>query len=483
MGMKLALAGLAASVAAVGCAAPDGPGDRDASNPNAGLFRDFLDGKFDAAGHPLNARVTEAETLCSNAGSRAGDAIRLSRACTGAIEGSEQHGAMIASLHLRVTGASASGTLVSAQLYGAGGQMLAATSLTTQQRRGTAWVDLPLGWQSSGDDVTVRVVPSPGAAIELDYIEVFPERFGLVASPGSGVYADTDKLVFELPKARKLDELRIDGVDLTERLSQLLAQGKATRTTTEFRTLFEVSLGDLAPTRDDSAELELRAGFLAARAQLRRQPTACHYEGDPYGVKVLVTGFQAFPADGWHDNVSDIAVWSLDPAHLRGARVMRVTMPVEYDRAAAQVTDIIARCAPDAVISFGQGGSEIALEQVAYNLQDTGEVAGGVPDNRGIIRAATPIDPSALAERDTLLPLEQIHDALVDIGEAPAYSRDPGRYICNNVMFVNIGEMLARSGVGGFIHLPYTTAFTEDVKARYGNVVLAAVQATADALR
>jgi pyroglutamyl-peptidase len=161
---------------------------------------------------------------------------------------------------------------------------------------------------------------------------------------------------------------------------------------------------------------------------------------------------------------------------------MRLVMPVEYDRAAAEVTDTIARCAPEAVISFGQGGGEIALEQTAYNLQDTGEVAGGVPDNRGVIRAATPIDPAAPATRATLLPIDQIRDALEAAGETPAFSTDPGRYICNNVMFADVGAMQARGGVGGFIHLPYTTQFDDSTRARFGNVVRIAVQATADAL-
>ena len=32
----------------------------EVTDPNAGLLRDFLDGKYDDAGHPLNARVLEA---------------------------------------------------------------------------------------------------------------------------------------------------------------------------------------------------------------------------------------------------------------------------------------------------------------------------------------------------------------------------------------------------------------------------------------
>ena len=480
-----ALLGLAAVVTSsllAGCVEPPSDTEPTTDDPNAGLLRDFLDGKFDSAGHPLNARVTEAESLCAAAGVPHNGSIRLKdKACEGTLGGSEQHGDLVASLRLSVKAHAASGPIVSAAIIGVDGKILASSELTTSNLRNRTWVDLPLTWDSEGQPVTVKISPAPGAVIDLDYVEVFNERFGLVASPGSGSYADADKLIFELPRSHKLDRVTLDGRDITTRISDLLAAGKAKRTTTAYRTLIELSVGDLAMERMDSSELQLRAGALAARMQLRRTAPACKFEGDPNGVKVLVTGFQPFPADGWHENVSAVAVTALDPSRLRNAQVMRVVMPVEYDRAAAEVTDLIARCAPRVVISFGQGGGEIALEEVAYNLQDTGEVAGGVPDNRGIIRAAAQIDPAAPATRDTLLPLDRIEEALQALGESPQHSRDPGRYICNNVMFADVGAMASR-GVAGFIHLPYTTQFDDTVRARFGSVVQAAIQATVDSL-
>jgi len=484
--MKQILVGIVALGAGLtGCTAPESPDEEmpAVDDPNAGLLRDFLDGKFDSAGHPINARVTEAESMCAAFGTPHNGAIRLTKTCEGIVPGSEQSGDLVASLRIRVNSYNASGVIVTANVIGTTGEVFASASITTQSLRSSSWIDMPLAWSSDGTPVAIKLTPATGAVIDFDYIEIFPERFGLVASPGSGVYLDADKLVFELPRSKKLDKIKLDGVDITSRMSTLLSQGKAKRTQTAFRSLFEVSVGDLAMERKDHSELELRAGALAARIQLHRDATPCKYEGDPNGVKVLITGFQPFPADGWHENVSAVAVTSLDPAQLRGVQVMRVVMPVEYDRAAAQVTDMISRCEPKAVISFGQGGGEIALEQTAYNLQDTGEVAGGVPDNRGIIRAATQIDAAAPATRSTLLPLDAIASAMNDIGESPRRSDDPGRYICNNVMFADIGMMEMRGGVGGFIHLPYTTSFDADTRARFGKVALAAVQATGDSVR
>ena len=48
------------------------------------MFRDFVDGKVDSAGHPLNARVMNAEELC-------GDVV-LRGACEGRLDGAAQRG-------------------------------------------------------------------------------------------------------------------------------------------------------------------------------------------------------------------------------------------------------------------------------------------------------------------------------------------------------------------------------------------------------
>lgn len=448
-------------------AAPEGP----SADPNAGLLRDFLDGKYDGAGHPLNAKTVAAAAACGGQ--------ELRSPCMLALPEGATSGNLTINARLRVRTAPSHGTVVTVAVKDAAGTVVKSEKLTVARlrKRGT-WIDLPVA--VNGDAASVVVTAASGATVDLDYVEVFPTTFGLVASPGSGVIADTDRLTFELPPGRKLDQLLANGVDLTTTLSQLVSQHRATKTTTAFRTLYDVGVADLLPGRGEVTDLRLATSGAATRLELRKAPAPCAYAGDATATtKVLITGFQPFPADGWHDNVSGVAVTAMNPANIRGAQVMKLVLPVEYDRAAAEVVDAIARCAPDVVISFGQGGGDIALEEVAYNLQDTGEIAGGVPDNRGVVRAAQPIDEAAPAERDTLLPIDAIEQAIVDLGEAPQHSRDPGRYICNNVMFADIGAM-AGHGRAGFIHLPYTSSFDDAVRARFAKVVEAAVQASVE---
>ena len=447
----------------------------DAPRPNDGMFQDFVDGKLDSAGHPLNARVTDAAELCPDAGDATDDGLVLSGACEGRLDGAAQRGELAVNARVRVRDL-ADGDVVTVRVMESDGTVSVEDTITAERvRELDAWIDLSVAYWSDGQPRTVAIVPAGGAEIELAYVETFPRRFRLVLSPGSGVIADDDAVTIEMAKDDAIEGVELDGVDVSARWRALDEAGLVAHTETSFRALHTVAASDLAPDRGDLAQLRVRGGGEVARMELRRAPAPCIYEGDPAGTPVLVTGFQPFPADGWHDNVAEVAVRSLRPTILRRAKVMRLVLPVEYDRAAAAVRDAIARCAPRAVVSFGQGGGSIALEETAYNLKDTGEVSGGVPDNRGVIAAALPIDGAAPAERATSLPLPAIDRALRALGEAPVRSDDPGRYICNNVFFTSTGA----SSRAGFVHLPYTTRFDDAERARWGKVAEAVVQATA----
>jgi len=470
----LALAGIAAA----GCA--EAPGEEPvAVDPNDGLLRDFVDGKFDDAGHPLNAKTVEGDRL-RGCGTKRGSVYQLGARCDVSMPEGAEVGGLTVSARLRVRAHATSGDIVKITAKDSNGRELGTETLTVERLRGRdRWIDLPIKIQEVVRVAKVSLDVTAGAVVELQYVEVFPKDLGVVVSPGSGVYQDSDFVTVELPKGKKIERLEANGVNILPALEAADARS-VTRQTTAFRSIVRFRIGAVIPNRADVVELRVHSSGDTSRMQIRKAAAPCNFEGDANGTKVLITGFQPFPADGWHENVSAVAVSALRPEVLRGARVMRLTLPVEYDRAAALVTDAIARCQPAHVISFGQGGNDIALEHTAYNLQDTGELSGGAPDNRGILRAAQLISRDAPATRDTLLPLDAIESALVDLGEVPQPSTDPGRYICNNVMFADIGAMAGR-GRAGFIHLPYTTWFDDAVRARFGKVAEAAVQATVDA--
>jgi pyroglutamyl-peptidase len=471
--MRLRLVSLTLAAAAACGESP--PAGRD---PNAGLLRDFVadDGKFDSGGTPLNARVTEAERRCFRRG-REIDGVFTVRAtdgagevCRGLLEGGVQRGRMIVDVRLRATPDDEDRPIAVFRVWSPKGVVATAT-LTPRSLRGDGWMSFPIAYQNDGvarNDIAVEYLGN--GTLELDAFEVFPRDLDLAIAPGSGEFLDDDWITFEAGLDETAIAVTANGVDVTARLTALLEAGDAFVETTEYRRLTSVTAGDLLAGIPGTVELAARTRTGAARIQVRRAPPACDFVGSA-GKKILVTGFQAFPADAWHENVSQVALAAMPP--VVGARVMRLVLPVEFDHAAEEVVEVIERCAPDVVLGLGQGGDGLALEEVAYNRKDTSEVPGGVPDNRGVVAIAEEIRPGGPAERDTRLPLADLEDALDALGQPHERSRDPGRYVCNDVFYAAAG-----TGVeAGFVHLPYRTTFSDADRTHWGNVVAAMVGA------
>src|SRR5207249_10585815 len=172
-----------------------------------------------------------------------------------------------------------------------------------------------------GDSAQAVLSGAGNGSVEVDYFEVFPSQFQLVLGPGSKEYAAGDDLVIERPLAAPPLSLSAGGVDLSAKLQKLIAAGTATLTTTSFRRLVSVSVEDLLGMTSARMELTARSGNDTARMEVRAWAPPCQFAGDPAGKKVLLTGFQPFPAGANHENVSWVAVSSLDPLALPGARI------------------------------------------------------------------------------------------------------------------------------------------------------------------
>jgi len=457
----------------LGCASEETEGGAELDDS---LFQDFLrDGKFDQAGHPVNAVTLEAERICQGTGTRLSKSFLAGKgeACRAPLE-PRAFGELTLDVRLRATPARR-GDLVTITI--SDGESELATRTLSQVRKAGVWMYASVPFSlTQGQSAEVRIAGAGNGRLEIDYLELFPTGFQLVIDPGSREYKSTDLLVFETSLSAPAVTVSADGVDVTPRLRQLLAAGVATQTTTSFRRVVSVPAGKLLSKLD--AQILARSGDDVARVEVRSAPPAAEFDGDLEGQKVLLTGFQPFPADARHENISWVAVSSLDPLNVAGAQIMRLQLPVEYDRAAAEVTSAIERCRPDLVISFGQGGDAIHLEETAYNLKDTAEVAGGVPDNRGVVFAGQPIDVTAPDTRATGLGLDAIDAALRALDESPQRSDDPGRYICNNVFFAGVGAAESLGIPAGFVHLPYEDQFPDETRARWGRVVETIVQAT-----
>ena len=511
---KLAM-GLALALLTVGCAdtSEEGggellegtaPTDRD-SQPG-GLYHDFIkQGKYDAAGHPRDAEVFEGGGGCSPAtgvvgkkeiGAKAGrDEAGI--VCKGT---TESLGDGTFTLNTRAMLAPQKGAppaedaaILEIAVFEDGEETASRTLTATDFGEPGTLRDLAATFRHRGDGgVRFEVRWTGEASVRFSYAEVFRASERLVVSPASGVLDLDGEPTFEIEMRDAPDDLSFevtcDDVDLTDTLASLIEDGEATREATEFRTIVSAP----APRLFDGCELPSTVTVHAMSDGWTRETSRVTYLGDPIpcqfatsggkpgGTKVLVTGFEPFPADSRNDNSSQAAVEAYaDEPPSENVAVMPAVLPVEYDTAPDLIAGLVDRCDPDVVIGFGQGRTAVDVEQIAYNRKDTAAIAGGIPDNRGVVYGGAPIVEGGPAERQTELPVDTILSDLDQLEIDARPSEDPGRYVCNNT-FYGIMQIVAPdpATTGGFVHLPRIPDVGESERETLRQTVATVVEET-----
>jgi pyroglutamyl-peptidase len=494
-------------LALTGCSASDGgdepiPGailPRD-SAPD-GLFRDFLDGKYDGAGHPLDSEVWQAEQGCSATTGNLeaeGRAFRPEKHLSGSVCKATSKTVGLGRFVLNVRAlayTSCSGSaceLPALELIAKNADDSVIESKTVAWSAfGTSltYSNLALAFSHSVDGpMKIEVNWPDKVALRVDYVELFRSSRRLLVSPPSGLLPAGASFVIEAldpPQGFTLSA-RCDEIDLSAALQTLLASGEATREDTEFRSTFTVPADKLMAgcTLPSRVRFSLEQGNwtqATSRVTIFGEEPPCTF--DSGATRVLLTGFEPFPASSTHDNSSEQAVQAFDPAAVAGISLMTLTLPVEFDAAPGIVQSAIERCAPDVVVGFGQGRDRVDIETTAYNRKDSAEVAGGVPDNRGTIPGGEPIVAGGPAEMTTGLPAEAIVAALGQSQIEAGLSDDPGRYVCNNVFYRIMTESQSTKRVGGFVHLPYIHTVSDADRAMLKTVVTRVVTAAVEKQR
>lgn len=165
-------------------------------------------------------------------------------------------------------------------------------------------------------------------------------------------------------------------------------------------------------------------------------------------MKLLVTAFGSF--GGRPHNASAMALAGLRE---RLPWINTRVLPVDAALAPLRMSRALREVRPDAVLILGEaGGSKaIRLETTAWNEMDF-----RIPDNAGRQPRGLRIDERAPDFLASTLPFETIHEALSANGHEVEFSDDPGRYLCNRILFHTLLRMdLSRTSArAGFIHLP-----------------------------
>jgi len=479
---------------AAGCiSGEDGP-VRERPEPDA-IYADFLDGKFDSAGHPYGASVLEAETDCTPAvGHGSGDAWAVSPdadaagmlcSAQSAMLGRGQHTANVrASLELANVPACESSCPMAlrVRIVDDGGTELGAQDFRTDAfEEGLSFQNLPVRFQvSTPGPVRIEILWAGLAPVLLDYVEVFRSNRQLVLEPVSGVLAPDAIFRMEQIDAPDFGELRLycDDVEITDQLAVLLESGEAAEEMTDFRRIVTAPAAALFESCPAPRMVKV---VLAGEGWDQTVSEVIYYDEPPpctfaaTGVRVLLTGFVPFPAGSRSVNSSKLAVESFDVSTVPGATVMVLVLPVEFDTAPEIAREVAERCAADVVVGFGQGRWKVDVETIAYNRKDTSEVSGGVPDNRGAIYVGEPVVPGGPDEHMTRLPVGPILADLSTAGVEAGASDDPGRYVCND-MFYSLMNDAPAMRVAGFVHLPHLYAPTDADRADLQTVVESVVR-------
>lgn len=489
----------------------DAPATPNQDALKGGLFHDFIDdSKLDAAGHPHGAEVFEGAERCAPTTGGAGDlgvSAQAGRDQPGVLCGASTRllgdGTFALNVRAVMIDDAASKSAPAAQdpvleiaVFDGEEQIATRTVSAADFGESGAERDLAVSFRHRGDRaVTFEVRWTGASSARLTYVEIFRATPRLVISPPSQPLDPADAM-FEIELQDPPDDLSFevhcDEQDRTETLAALLDTGAAEWVDTEFRTLVTVPAAQLFEGCASPSRVMVRAmsgGWAreTSRVTYLAEPIPCGFptRDDTAGaVRVLLTGFEPFPASSDRDNSSREAV----DAYVAGPMpdeivAMHAVLPVEYDAAPALVEDLISRCDPDIVVGFGQGRSAVDVETIAYNRKDSAAIAGGVPDNRGVVYGGEPIVEGGPAEHHTALPVDAILARLGELNIRANSSTDPGRYVCNNLFYAVMDVAQNTSRVGGFVHLPRIPNVGETERETLRQTVAAVVDATVDTFR
>lgn len=198
-------------------------------------------------------------------------------------------------------------------------------------------------------------------------------------------------------------------------------------------------------------------------------------------MKVLLTAFEPFGGEAI--NPAQEAV-RLVKDNIDGADIVKVDVPVVFNKAGEVVYAAMKKENPDVVLCIGQAGGRFGVtpERVAINMQDA-----RIADNDG----QQPKDVACFADGPaayfTSLPVKKMVEAIKEAGVPASVSYTAGTYVCNDLMYAVLYHIDKEfKGVkGGFMHVPFlhdqvmTKANTPSVSV---NDVVKAIEAAISAI-
>ncbi|MBQ8403404.1 MAG: pyroglutamyl-peptidase I [Clostridia bacterium] len=164
--------------------------------------------------------------------------------------------------------------------------------------------------------------------------------------------------------------------------------------------------------------------------------------------KILITCFEPF---GGEEKNASMAMTDALPSVFSGIEAEKLTLPVEFARAAEIAEEKARAIGAKYVFCFGQAGARGAVtpELVAINLMHA-----AIPDNAGAKPQDKPIAAGGAAAYFTRFPARLIAEKIKAGGVPSSLSYSAGAYVCND-LYYRLLAAFEKSGVCVlFIHVP-----------------------------
>lgn len=164
--------------------------------------------------------------------------------------------------------------------------------------------------------------------------------------------------------------------------------------------------------------------------------------------KLLITGF--LPFGGADQNPSWLAVEKL-PNQVGNYALCKLEIPTIFGEAADVVLSTAQAFDPDVILCVGvaAGRDAVTPERIAVNIRDA-----RIPDNAGNQPKGEFVAAEGPAAYFATVPVENMAQAIRDIGIRAAVSNSAGAYVCNDVMYSLLHHFAGTNVKVGFIHVP-----------------------------
>lgn len=168
-------------------------------------------------------------------------------------------------------------------------------------------------------------------------------------------------------------------------------------------------------------------------------------------MKLLLTAFEPFGGENVNPALEAV---NLVKDRIEYIDIVKLTVPVEFNRSIDVVSKKITEMQPDFVLCVGQAGGRSAItpERAAINIDDA-----RIEDNVG----NKPVDEVIFADGETAyfstLPIKAMVNEIKKAGIPANVSNTAGTYVCNHLMYGVLYTLRkeGRGAKGGFVHVPY----------------------------